>query len=212
MVMIILIIFLILIIMINSEMSNAIIVKETIGPTNGYMKRVPTDSSTEIELIFAIKQKTDEIEKILIDVSDPKSPKYGQHLTKQEIDAITANHEGHNLVLEYLNKIGASILSSNDNYITTKAKASVWNSALSTIFYEYENINPGSGQLKTVNRCEQYSLPENIVNEVSTVMNTVQFNAPISKGPRIAKIPLTRLEPQISHHRADINNDKNNEK
>jgi tripeptidyl-peptidase-1 len=194
--------------MINSELSHVMIIKESIGPTNGYIKKVQTDSSTEIELVFAIQQKNlEEIEKILNDVSDPKSSNYGKHLTKQEVDELTVNREGHALVLEYLNNINALIVSSNPNYITTTASASIWNNALSTTFYEYENINPNQLQLKTVNRCEQYSLPENIIKQVSSVLNTVQFPVPmnIGKGPRIVKVPLTK-GPQVTHFN-DINNE-----
>ena len=123
------------------------------------------------------------------------------------------NHEGHTLVLEYLNEIGALVVSSssNTNYITAKADASIWNTALSTTFYEYENINPNVDQLKSAHRCEQYSLPENIVNQVSSVFNTVQFPVPIhvGKGPRIGKVPLTRNGPQIVHSNINNANEKN---
>jgi len=167
------------------------IVKETVGPTNGYIQQNPSIVTLEHELIFAIQQKNlDQIEKILNDVSDPNSPNYGKHLTKEEVDALTVNKEGKKLVLEFLNKWNAIVVSSNDNYITTKATIEIWNQALSTTFYDYENVMKG----KTVQRCMEYSLPEELIPQVASVMNTVQFPATVEIGhpgrTRIGRIPL----------------------
>ena len=179
----------------SNGFSNIMIIREKVGPTNGYIQVKESPLELDHELVFAIQQKNlDQIEKILNDVSNPNSPNYGHHLTKEQVDDITVNHEGKRQVLEFLSLIGAEIVSSNDNYITATAKISIWNQSLHTVFHEYQNANKGT----TVQRCMEYSLPEDL--QVSSVMNTVQFpvDIQIGKGPRMGRISLTK-GPQIGH-------------
>ena len=179
---------LLLLLILVKTMSSNMIVKELVGPTNGFMQKSRSILTLEHDLIFAVQQKNlDQIEKILNDVSDPHSPNYGKHLTKEEVNALTANNEGKKLVLEFLNNWNAVVVSSNDNYITAKATIEIWNQALSTTFYDYENVMKG----KTVQRCMEYSLPVELASQVASVMGTVQFPATVEIGhPRIGRIPL----------------------
>lgn len=175
--------------------SNIMIIKEKVGPTNGFIQVKESPLEEMHELVFAIQQKNlDQIEQILNDVSNPSSANYGKHLTKQEVDELTVNHDGHRQVLEFLSLIGAEIVSSNDNYITTKAKIQTWNQSLNTVFHEYQHVKKAT----TVQRCVDYSLPEDIASQVSSVMNTVQFpvDIQIGRGPRIGRISLTK-DPEI---------------
>ncbi len=49
------------------------------------------DPDQRIKLTFAIKQQNlGELELALMAVSDPASPNYGQHLTRDEVDALVA--------------------------------------------------------------------------------------------------------------------------
>jgi len=177
-----------ILILVKTTMSSNMIVKELVGPTNGFMQQSQSILTLEHEVIFAIQQKNlDQIEKILNDVSTPNSPNYGKHLTKEEVDNLTVNKEGKKLVLEFLNKWNAVVILSNDNYITAKATIEIWNQALSTTFYDYENVMKG----KTVQRCMEYSLPEELASQVASVMGTIQFPATVEIGhPRIGRIPL----------------------
>lgn len=182
-----------------NALSNVMVVKERVGPTNGYMQTSSSVLTLNQELIFAVQQmNVDLITKKLNDVSDPSSPDYGKHLTKEQVDELTVNHEGHRQVLEFLSLIGAEIVSSNDNYITAKASIEIWNQSLNTKFYEYQNAING----KSVQRCVEYSLPEDLAPQIASVMNTVQFPYDIHSGKehpsRIGKVLLTK-GPQLGH-------------
>lgn len=43
------------------------------------------DKKSAHEMIFAIKQNTQLIDSMLLDVSDPRSLNYGQHLTREQV-------------------------------------------------------------------------------------------------------------------------------
>lgn len=76
-------------------------------------------------LVFAVKQKNIHVlEKFLLLVSDPLHPHYAQYKTKKEVEEMTANPVGRQMVLDYLLSIhGVNIVSetASGEYITASA-------------------------------------------------------------------------------------------
>ena len=150
------------------------------------------------QVTISIKtSNADKLTEILRDISNPKSPNYGKHLTKQEVDRLTSNEEGRDLVISYLSSFNAEVVdrSSNGMQLTVKANIAMWNSCLHTHFFAYKlksdaDSNIADSSNRVYIRARQYSLPETIASQIGHISNTVEFPMELNRGP--------------SHHRADI--------
>ena len=66
-------------------------------------KRAVGDRSHTV--VFAVKQRNlDALEAAVVAVSDPQSPQYGQHWTREQVGALTANREASDAVLAFLTR------------------------------------------------------------------------------------------------------------
>ena len=137
--------------------------------------RVHQDFSHEV--IFAIKQKNmDELRSILHDVSDPSSLNYGQHMTREEVTDLTSNPEARDVVVSYLNFIGASVksITLGGEYITASASIATWESMFKTEFYTFHQTHIGNRVGKVV-RAEKYSIPRELDLHLEAVLNIVNM-------------------------------------
>lgn len=115
-----------------------------------------------------------ELEEILMDVSDPHSRSYGQHLTREKVAAMTANPSAVAYIKQFLQAHNIQDWNSSryDDYISAEGPVHIWESLLDTHFFEFEHVGlPG----KRFVRCLEYSLPEELAQHVDGVFNTVQF-------------------------------------
>eukprot|EP01041_Mallomonas_annulata_P000368 gene368-672_t len=155
----------------------------------GYMMTAnDLDPETIHELVFVIKPKNmDTLSTYLEDISNPASPRYGQHLTSEQVREMTSNVEGANNVKKFLAENGATIVkeSADGNSVTVRAPIRVWDSALSTKFSIYQSVKRSE---ETVVRTNQYFLPSDISEHVSMVSNTVQFPMNLRGSPVITKL------------------------
>jgi tripeptidyl-peptidase-1 len=159
------------------------------------IKRMSRANSNAIhEVVFEVKQKNmDKLEEVLHDVSDPSSPNYGRHWTKQQVVDFTANPEGRDALLSHLQDFSPLINiideTLNGEFIRVSAPVSLWEQYLNCQFFEYEVSKPKQGHNRLggvptirrsvkkllVVRTEEYYLPIELVPYVSAVFNTVQF-------------------------------------
>jgi subtilase family serine protease len=151
------------------------------------------------EVIFAIQQKnTDTLEDILLSVSDPFSPDYGNHFSYEEIVQLTANPDASSKLSSYLQSVtGVTTISStlNGEYVRAEATVAVWERLFETKFYLYRrrrkapnNRENKNGRKKnTMNpaddfqkeeeayveyiRADDYTIPPDIKEHVSMVLN-----------------------------------------
>ena len=154
--------------------------------------RVGHDHSHEV--IFVIQQKNmDELTSILHDVSDPHSPNYGQHWTRDEVVDFTSNTEGRDAVVSYLHMNGASVVSETlaGEYISAKAPIKVWEKMFNTEFFTFI-ITRGDDSIETLIRAEHYSIARDLNKHVSSVLNTIEILSqplrPISRAPPASKV------------------------
>lgn len=124
------------------------------------------------------------LEDILQKVSDPRSPSYGKHLSKEEVDKLSHNLLGEQAVISFLSTISPAITitSKTASSITASGPISEWEKALHTEFHEVINIeeNPERVLLRT----KAYFLPDSVANHVLMVSGTVQMPFRIHrKGP-----------------------------
>ena len=148
------------------------------------------------ELIFRIQQNNeDRIEEILKDVSDPNSANYGQHLSQEEVSAITDNPVSREFTLTYLAAVGATVIAEtlSGEYLTARASIRVWEELLDTEFYEFHYRESDSASTKKIVRAETYSVPISLNNHVASIFNTIQMPTKIYAKPIITRIPDEKL-------------------
>jgi tripeptidyl-peptidase-1 len=143
------------------------------------------------DVVFAIKQRNmDELEKIFYAVSDPRNPKYGKHLTYDQVRTgsasrrqthnlcimqvtnLTSNMEATVQVQQWLEHNGATIVhtTKRGDYIKARASINTWEHLLSTTFFQFSHKTQGR-----ILRAKVYSLPINVATLVSGAHYTVQL-------------------------------------
>lgn len=141
-----------------------------------------SEASHVHRVVFAVQQRnTEELERILHDVSNPHSANYGRYLTTEAVNALTTNPEGSARVLQFLTeqqrKHGLTTFSVVSNsrqneYITVDGPIQHWERIFSTEFYEFTSTDDPEVRF---NRADSYHLPQELVGHVSAVFNTVQL-------------------------------------
>lgn len=138
------------------------------------------------EVVFAVYQNNmDVIKSKLFDVSNPRSPRYGQFMTREEVGALTINTDGSDAVRAYLIANNIEIVSETlySEYITARAYISVWEDMFKTTFSEYKL----SKSEKTHRIASHYSIPVELSRHVHTVLNTIQLphrSRPVKRSPQ----------------------------
>lgn len=126
-------------------------------------------------VVIAIKQRNMEtLERILYEVSDPRSEKYGQHMTNKEIEELTASHESTSYVIDYLqqNDITDIKQTPHGDYITATAPIRVFEKMLNCEFHVY---GARDHEDFVITRTSNYFLEEHVVEHVATIFHTVHF-------------------------------------
>jgi len=85
-------------------------VERSVEVPDGWTITGPTDPDGLVELTFAVKQQNlEKLEDVLMRVSDPQSPTYGEHISNDEVHKLTAPKAEHSrLVMDFLKKHGVS--------------------------------------------------------------------------------------------------------
>ena len=144
------------------------------------------------EVIFAVQQKNiDELTSILYDISDPDSPNYGQHWSKDEVTEFTSNHEGRDAVVSYLNLNGASVVSETraGEYITARAPIKVWEKMFNTEFFAFRMTHSDTSVVNYI-RAEHYSVPRELDKHLASVYNTIEMFDPLFK--HVQSVPMAK--------------------
>ena len=153
------------------------------------------------EIIFVMKQKnTDKLIRFLDDVSDPRSVNFGRHMTREEINTLTAIPGARAALLKYLQCNGATVTSetSSGDYIKAVAAISTWEKVLNTEFYTFHRTLD-DGRIDMVVRAEKYWIPKELNAHVSSVLNAIDLPARQSEDLRIKKpIPKDKVEGRFS--------------
>jgi tripeptidyl-peptidase-1 len=106
-----------------------------------FEKLYRADALDAHQVVVAVRQNgMDELQSILMDISHPDSPNFGNFLTDAEIAAYTACEASGRLVVDYLTSRGATVhnVARNWEYITASWTIGGWEDALSTEFYAFD--------------------------------------------------------------------------
>ena len=150
-------------------------------------------------VVFSIQQRNiDRLEDILLDVSDPQSVNYGKHLTYEEVQELTANPEGTQRLLNFLesakskHKLDYKITkqSLNGEFVTVEAPIKLWETLFSAEFHEFSCDDVPDVHF---HRALQYTIPVELNKHISSVFNTVQM-------PDLNSAALKRIRASKRHH------------
>jgi len=133
------------------------------------------------KVVFAIKQNTDNLDSMLLEVSDPSHEKYGHHLTRDQVSALTSIKISSEIVHKYLQNIKDILsieVSTYGEYITVIAPIIVLERLFNTIFFKVTKKNNDNflNDVRTDSavRALQCTLPLELKDHVVTVFNTIQ--------------------------------------
>jgi tripeptidyl-peptidase-1 len=114
-------------------------VKETVSPPRGWEIHSAAPSTHRIELKIGLPQPNfGVLEKHLYEVSDPSHSRYGQHLSKAEVEALVAPHpESLDLVNDWLASYGFEendmVRSPAQDWVTIKVPVRLAEEMLDTV-------------------------------------------------------------------------------
>ena len=146
------------------------------------LSRGPVRHDYVHDVMFVVKQKNmHKLTRMLHDVSDPDSPNYGQHMSGEQVHALTSNPEARDAIVNYLNINGASVIdeSPSGDLITANAPLSVWERLFDTKFYTFDH-RQSQGDTQPIVRAEKYSIAFELSLHAESVLNVIEmpYNEP----------------------------------
>ncbi|KAK7025066.1 family S53 protease [Favolaschia claudopus] len=136
-----------------------------------------------INLRFALSSKdAPGLQRALLDVSTPSSPNYGNHLSKDEVNAYLApSDEALGAVQSWLssNNVTAAVTGGAGDWLSATVPISKANALLGADYQTFQHINSGKSYARTLT----YSLPSEIAVHIADVHPSSTFNNPLSIGP-----------------------------
>ncbi|KAF7365749.1 Family S53 protease [Mycena venus] len=162
---------------------NFVVQESLSGAPQGFAKVGPAADSTPINLRIALASSNFAgLEKALYDVSTPSSANYGNHLSKDEVNAFLAPSDdavaavqawlaSHDLVATKSNGAG--------DWLSVTVPVSKANEMLSAKYETFEHVASG----KTYARTLSYALPVEVADHVAAIHPASTFNNPESLRP-----------------------------
>ncbi|THH05863.1 hypothetical protein EW145_g4490 [Phellinidium pouzarii] len=152
-------------------------IKELIAHPRGWVKGDPAPANYIISLRIALPQPNFHVlEQHLYEVSDPAHTRYGQHLSKQEVEVLVAPaSESIEIVDEWLVSHGLNVddfaHSPARDWIEIKVPVSLAEVMLNTEYHIWTHEESGDSSIRTLS----YSVPEHIHDHVDLIQPTTWF-------------------------------------
>lgn len=160
---------------------------------NDILSRVRAEPVYIHEVVFVIVQRNiDLLTRVLYDLSDPISPNYGRHWTRERIADLTSNPEAHSAVVLYLLESGASIMSStiSGEYVTASAPVALWERIFNTKFFIFYQSH-SDGRVERLVRAEKYWIPRELDAHVESVFRTIEM--PVISSGSLSILPSSTV-------------------
>lgn len=152
-----------------------------------FVKELRAPPTLPHELIFVVIRKNmNELTRILHDISDPTSPNYGNHLTRQDIFELTSNSVSCEEVAAHLVDAGATVVSKDISLglITARGSIDLWERMLRAEFFLFSlrrrphddvGANNGPHTDEKFMRAEEYFVPTNLHGHVASILNILDM-------------------------------------
>jgi subtilase family serine protease len=146
---------------------SAAVVHPEVSYTNGWQKTTRAHAFQPVTMTFAVKeQNIDEVKRIANEVSDPDSPKYGQYLTQEKLDALVAPKESDmTAVKSWLSKNGLTYEQKGVSNLVVSTNVVSASALLNTEFHSVHNFNTDQELI----RAGDYEVPDSIQDSVAAV-------------------------------------------
>ena len=141
---------------------------------SGWKFHSDAPSSLKINMHIGLReQNLDELEKRLSAMSDPSHADYGKHMTKDEIEALTAPSKASvDAVNSWLNSHGVKAGKVSSGFMAVTMTAEQAEKMLDTKYGVYYNADKKQYTVRTT----KYSLPEPLHSDIETVQPTTMFS------------------------------------
>ncbi|KAI0036025.1 tripeptidyl peptidase A [Vararia minispora EC-137] len=151
--------------------------KERVAEPRNWIRLSAAPADQIIPLRIALPQlRFDELERQLYEVSDPDHPRYGQHLSKAEVETLVAPHPdslgvvnawlaSHGLEEDDLERTPAQ------DWVTVRVPVALAEEMLATKYHAWQHADGGDVILRTTS----YSLPAHVHDHVELVHPTTFF-------------------------------------
>ncbi|PCH42075.1 subtilisin-like protein [Wolfiporia cocos MD-104 SS10] len=152
-------------------------VKESIPPPRGWDKVRPAPANHTIELRIGLQRpNVHNLEQHLLEVSDPFHPRYGQHLSKAEVEALIEPHPiSSQLVDDWLasHEISEEQITRTPgkDWVKIKVPVALAEKMLETEYHIWTHLESGDSLVRTTS----YSLPDYLMDHVDLVQPTTLF-------------------------------------
>ncbi|PFH47604.1 hypothetical protein AMATHDRAFT_151702 [Amanita thiersii Skay4041] len=153
------------------------LLKETVHVPRGWTRHSSPSPDHVIVLRIGLPQPNFPVlEKHLYEVSDPAHERYGQHLSKEEVDNLVAPHsDSIKAVDEWLASFGfgeeSIVRSPAKDWVTIRVPVSLAEEMLDTKYHVWKHDKSGDYLVRTTS----YSLPETLHEHVDVIQPTTMF-------------------------------------
>ncbi|KIK67660.1 hypothetical protein GYMLUDRAFT_1013347 [Collybiopsis luxurians FD-317 M1] len=175
-----LVIFTSLVLALPSRRESTYRVKETVNPPRGWEIHSVPPPNHRLELKIGLPQPNfDTLVEHLYEVSDPTHSRYGQHLSKEEVEALVAPHpESIDLVSDWLASHGIEEkeMSPANDWITVHIPVRLAEKLLDTTYHVWKHGPSGEAIVRTTS----FSLPAYLHDHVDVIQPTTMFARPRS--------------------------------
>ncbi|KAK0461797.1 tripeptidyl peptidase A [Desarmillaria tabescens] len=153
-------------------------VKETVVPPREWIRDGLAPSSHILELRIGLRQSNfDALERHLYEVSDPSHSRYGEYLSKEEVEDLVVPHpESLTAVDAWLSSYGLPeseyIRSSAKDWLTINIPVSLAEKLLDTEYHVWRHAESGEYIVRTTS----YSLPPHLHDHIDVIQPTTIFS------------------------------------
>ncbi|KAL8999536.1 MAG: hypothetical protein Q9169_001624 [Polycauliona sp. 2 TL-2023] len=141
----------------------------------GWHQGSPPSADQRLRFRIALRQENAyEFEQHVLAISTPDDPKYGQHMSREDLKAmLRPSSDASIAILNWLQAEGVSATSIEDHgdWINFYVTASEANRIMDTNFYYYTNANSGVQTIRTL----RYSVPQGLHQYIHMVQPTTRF-------------------------------------
>lgn len=147
------------------------------GPL-GWDQGSPPPAAKRLRFRIALRQENAfEFEQHLLAVSDPDHPKYGEHLSRDELKAmLRPRSTASQSVLNWLQTEGvpSEDIEDSGDWINFYATTAAAERILNTKFFSYRNSVAGNERIRTL----EYSVPRELHKHIHMIQPTTRFGGP----------------------------------
>jgi len=153
------------------------VLKETFSPPKEWVKQRPPPPDHDLTLRISLKQPNfNKLEEHLYAVSDPASPRYGQHLSKEQVHELVApSSHGLLAVNNWLLSMGFDVnglvRSPSLDWVKVETTVKLAEEMLNTTYHIWNNIKTGDSVVRTTS----WSLPDHLHEHIDLVHPTTMF-------------------------------------